>query len=616
MDDDARLAERRARLQRLQAKMSESASANRQDVAEEQAARREHAQKRTIGQARKLAKAERILDERDLREAGKDVERHRAMNYTIEENEAWEAKLEDKERTRDKGAIDFQDLAERSYRRQIAHLKPDLASYEKQKEAETEPHPPASAQHALIPASEAQVPKAVAEYGAHRPDEEAVDRLVSHLNHEQDQIRRRSRRRNDGPDAEITYINEKNKHFNKKIKRYYDEHTKEIRENLERGTAFRVCRAGLAGECAPRVLMDVAAAGVRVSGRPMDALYAPDQMRAAHPRQLQERHRDLTRCLVYILRTIYQEHLVCDATAHDVLLVHGPLWVEAVQDALCGVLLGNLGVPRVSFVDTHTLALLAVGRNTGLVVDCGYWETVVMPVYAGRPLRSCLVSTPRAGRRLGGCVEALVRAFATCEGTPLDDVPAHVVERVVTEALLVGPMPSATCDVAWPIDVEAMRATYGHSDATDWELPTDAGRMHIPGWIRTAACEALLERGDEDEAGIVECARECIARLPIDVRREVLDAILLTGGTAMLPGLATRFEAQLHEAVAMSRASSGALPAMPRVPIQVLNAQAPGALRMSPIPPNVLAWTGASLAASIGASGAEQVTRAAWRITS
>ena len=307
---------------------------------------------------------------------------------------------------------------------------------------------------------------------------------------------------------------------------------------------------------------------------------------------------------------------MCDATAHDVLLVHGPLWVEAVQDALCGVLLGNLGVPRVSFVDTHTLALLAVGRNTGLVVDCGYWETVVMPVYAGRPLRSCLVSTPRAGRRLAACAKALVRAYATRDGTPLDDVPTHVVERIVTEALLVGPVLAATCDVAWPIDVEAMRATYGHSDAADWELSTDAGRVHVPGWIRTAACEALLERGDEDEAGIVECARQCIARLPIDVRRNVLDAILLTGGTAMLPGLAARFEAQLHDAVTESRASPSAAPAMPRVPLQVLNAQAPGVVRMPPIPPNVLAWTGASLAASVGASGAEQVTRAAWRVAS
>ena len=307
---------------------------------------------------------------------------------------------------------------------------------------------------------------------------------------------------------------------------------------------------------------------------------------------------------------------MCDATAHNVLLVHGPLWVEAVQDALCGVLLGNLGVPRVSFIDTHTLALLAFGRNTGLVVDCGYWETVVMPVYAGRPLRSCLVSTPRAGRRLAACVEALMRAYAACDGAPLDDVPAPVVERIVTEALLVGPAPTASCDAVWHIDAEAMHAAYSHSDAADWELHTNAGCVRVPGWIRTAACEALLERGDEDEAGIVECARECIARLPIDVRREVLDAILLTGGTAMLPGLAARFEAQLHDAVAASRASPGKQPAMPRVPMQVLNAQAPGAVRMPPIPPNVLAWTGASLAASVGASGAEQISRTAWRVAS
>ncbi|WFD45200.1 SYF2 splicing factor [Malassezia psittaci] len=247
MVDEASMASRQARLQRLKTKMNESIRANRQDIVEEQTAQRERSQKRSVGQARKLAKAERLLDERDLREAGKDVERHRAMNYTIEENEAWEAKLEDKEVSRDKGAIDFQDLAERSYRRQVAQLKPDHAAYVKQTEEEKEYESGASQQPAstnqggemaLIPASQASLPKAVAEYGAHRPDERAVDRLVSHLNHEQDQIRRRSRRRDDAPDAEITYINEKNKHFNKKIKRYYDEHTKEIRENLERGTAL------------------------------------------------------------------------------------------------------------------------------------------------------------------------------------------------------------------------------------------------------------------------------------------------------------------------------------------------------------------------------------------
>ena len=361
---------------------------------------------------------------------------------------------------------------------------------------------------------------------------------------------------------------------------------REDRVVLEVGS--RVCRAGFGGECAPRVLLDAAAAGARTLGRPLDALYAPDQMLAAHPRQLQERHRDLVRCLVRLLRTVYQEyvhnsprHLVCDARAYKVLLVHSPLWVEAVQDALCGVLLGNLGVPSVSFIDTHTLALLATGRNTGLVVDCGYWETTVMPVYAGRPLRNALTTTPRH--------------------THAGGVPRAAVERITTEALYVHPAPRAACDASLPLDTAAMHAAYAE-DAEDFDLRTDAGTLRVPGWIRSAACEALFDDGDEDEAGVVQCARQSIAQLPLDTRREILDAVLLAGGTAMLPGFAARFEAQL---------THGAAPT-PR--IQVLNAGRPGALRMPPTPPNLLAWTGGSLAAGVGAHGIEQVSSAAWRV--
>lgn len=98
-------AERRARLQSLQARLRDSSRANRSDVVAEQAKQREAAQKRSTAHAHKLAKAERLLDERDMRERGEDVERHRAMHYTIEENEAWEKKLEEKERKRDKGMI-------------------------------------------------------------------------------------------------------------------------------------------------------------------------------------------------------------------------------------------------------------------------------------------------------------------------------------------------------------------------------------------------------------------------------------------------------------------------------------------------------------------------------
>lgn len=47
-----------------------------------------------------------------------------------------------------------------------------------------------------------------------------------------------SRRRTHNDDADIDYINEKNARFNKKLERFYGEHTAEIKQNLERGTAI------------------------------------------------------------------------------------------------------------------------------------------------------------------------------------------------------------------------------------------------------------------------------------------------------------------------------------------------------------------------------------------
>lgn len=232
--DDERQASRRARLQQLQAKMSASASANRSDVAEEQASRRQSSQKHSVGTNRKLAKAERLLDERDMREAGKDVERHRAMQYSIEENEAWEKKLEDKEQTRDKGAIGTSpDSPRLSGPRRAVVPAPDPAAQARHggvRKAERARGRAAGRAHlgarpraggrGKCPGGGGHLWRPQAGRRGSRPPRLAPEQRVRvFADPRQDQIRRRSRRREDDPDAEITYINEKNKHFNKKIKR-------------------------------------------------------------------------------------------------------------------------------------------------------------------------------------------------------------------------------------------------------------------------------------------------------------------------------------------------------------------------------------------------------------
>ena len=57
------------------------------------------------------------------------------------------------------------------------------------------------------------------EYGqAPRPTEAALDQMVSELEGRADQQRKFSRRRTEVPGADVDFINDRNKHFNKKIK--------------------------------------------------------------------------------------------------------------------------------------------------------------------------------------------------------------------------------------------------------------------------------------------------------------------------------------------------------------------------------------------------------------
>lgn len=221
--------------------MAATTKANRKDILNEQSRSRTTtttAADTKPSASRKLLKAEKTLEDRDLNEAGEDVERYRNMLYSVEESERWDAKLEGKELRKDQGVIDFQDAAERSYQRQVRQLKPDLAAYRQQRDTISTLHSSSSAltqrgkqQGQVVKHLDGPGQVDTIHYGSHTPSDDAIDRVVSHLNHEQQNIKTRSRKRQENPDADITYINDRNKHFNKKLQCFFDNKTKEIREN-------------------------------------------------------------------------------------------------------------------------------------------------------------------------------------------------------------------------------------------------------------------------------------------------------------------------------------------------------------------------------------------------
>ncbi|PLW06825.1 hypothetical protein PCASD_23859 [Puccinia coronata f. sp. avenae] len=204
----------------------QSSRANRKDVIAE--ANRSHVSAKEIARLeRKKAQAIALGQKAEAAEAGEDLERKRAWQYSIEDNERWDKKLKQKASRGNHELTDYDDYARRKYKKDIDSLKPDLPSLA---------HHPARSSNERLPKTSIRNMDSLV-YADHRPTEEAVDRVVGKLNLDIDKRSKRSRVRKE-EDGEITYINDKNKAFNQKIGRFYNKYTEEIRENIERGTAL------------------------------------------------------------------------------------------------------------------------------------------------------------------------------------------------------------------------------------------------------------------------------------------------------------------------------------------------------------------------------------------
>ena len=184
--------------------------------------------------SRKQAFASHNLLKADTAAAGKDFERKRAWDWTIEESERWDKRMEKKDRHRDDVAFqDYRQDSRKVYNRQLRELKPDLEGYEKEKMAAVQK----AAMSGGLEIVETDDGELVAvdkngtfystadstDFVQNKPDRAAVDKLVTDLRKaEEKRLRKRRDKGRGDDDGDVTYINERNQQFNKKLARFYN----------------------------------------------------------------------------------------------------------------------------------------------------------------------------------------------------------------------------------------------------------------------------------------------------------------------------------------------------------------------------------------------------------
>ncbi|XP_067682881.1 actin-related protein 10-like [Haliotis asinina] len=304
------------------------------------------------------------------------------------------------------------------------------------------------------------------------------------------------------------------------------------------GNAYTKC--GLAGETGPRCII-------------------PSEVKSSRTGKITKLWdytctSDLHDNLKDFLYVLYFKHLLVNPKDRRVVVVESLLCPSTFREALASVLFRHYEASSVLFAPSHMACLLVLGTSTGMVMDIGYKEALVIPVYEGIPVLKAWQSIPFGGKAIHSQIEAQLKEHATVTTSEqtnkpfsscTDDLNEEVLENIKVQCCFV--TSHSRAKQIQDVLVKGADINKLPTPPPDVDYPLDGKQiLHINGKLREHVCEILFEQ-DRDERSVATLILDALLECPIDLRRSLSENIVIMGGTAMIPGFHHRLRAELYE---------------------------------------------------------------------
>ncbi|KAL2863541.1 actin-3, muscle-specific [Aspergillus lucknowensis] len=230
--------------------------------------------------------------------------------------------------------------------------------------------------------------------------------------------------------------------------------------------------------------------------------------------------------------------LTINPEEHQILITEPPHNPRTNREHMAEFFLEGLQTPGFHVAVPGYLAILTAGRNTGIAVSCGEGVLHTFTVTNN-------YTVPRAIARVdlaGVDVTASLRDLLTRRGVYLGSTAEWEIAREMKEELCY-----VAEDYARESESKTALGCSGTAASVERKYRLPDGREIVLGTERFEAAEALFTPSlvGRDIGGIQEVVFDAIMKCDIDIRRDLAYNVILTGGSTLLPGFATRLAREL-----------------------------------------------------------------------
>ena len=239
---------------------------------------------------------------------------------------------------------------------------------------------------------------------------------------------------------------------------------------------------------------------------------------------------DMRKLWSFILR----QELEVDCEEHPVVLTEAPMTPRANREKMVQIWFEEFCSPAVYVGMQPVLALGSTGRLTGLSCDSGSATTSIVPVYEGHALPYAVPKCELSGADV---TDFLMKLLNETSGNQF---------TTTADRQIVHDMKEKLCYVAlnYETEVETMYANLDLKQS--YELPD--GKSIVIGKERFEAPELFFKPSliGYEMSSLPETMYRAISRCNVDLRRDLLHNINISGGNSMLPGFASRVRKELE----------------------------------------------------------------------